>query len=335
MSASVDDIRSVLPSIRQTVFAKPNVVAVGIGYKMVQGKPTDQLCAICSVELKKTKAELTVDELIPAAVAGITTDVIETGKIVAQQDPKGRFRPAPGGVSVGHRDVTAGTLGCWVKKNGEFHILSNNHVLANSNNGSIGDAILQPGSYDSGVYPKDKIAELAEFVPINFEGGDNVVDAAIAKAVEGEDGGSSCPIAGAISSLLNHGASGIGSRTRLKPIKIANIGDVVLDEILNIGKITQIAEPQLNMDVKKMGRTTEVTYGRIMQIDVSVNVGYGNRSAYFVDQFVTGNMSQGGDSGSAVLSSDNKLVGLLFAGSEAITVMNRIQNVFAALNISF
>jgi len=45
-------------------------------------------------------------------------------------------------------------------------------------------------------------------------------------------------------------------------------------------------------------------------------------------------MSQGGDSGSAVLDDRNNLVGLLFAGSDNSTIMNRIENVFSALGLS-
>lgn len=45
-------------------------------------------------------------------------------------------------------------------------------------------------------------------------------------------------------------------------------------------------------------------------------------------------MSQGGDSGSAVLDRDNRLVGLLFAGSDSTTIINRIEHVFSALRLS-
>ena len=44
-------------------------------------------------------------------------------------------------------------------------------------------------------------------------------------------------------------------------------------------------------------------------------------------------MSAGGDSGSAVLTDDNYLVGLLFAGSDKVTICNRIENVFTLLNV--
>jgi hypothetical protein len=49
---------------------------------------------------------------------------------------------------------------------------------------------------------------------------------------------------------------------------------------------------------------------------------------------MAGPMSQGGDSGSAVLDEKSNLVGLLFAGSDQNTIFNRIQNVFSALRLT-
>ena len=59
-------------------------------------------------------------------------------------------------------------------------VLSNNHVYANQNNASLGDSILQPGAVDGGSEPDHTIGTLADFEPINFSGGDNHIDAAIA-----------------------------------------------------------------------------------------------------------------------------------------------------------
>lgn len=336
MNKRLETIRLALTEETRGLMKKSNVVAVGIGYKTVNGKITDELSIICSVETKKAKTDLAGEDLVPAAIRGITTDVIESGKIEAQQDPKGRFRPAPGGVSVGHYAITAGTLGCWVKKNGEFQILSNNHILANSNSASPGDAILQPGPSDNGNNPNDKIAELTEFIPIAFGGPDNLVDAAIARAVEVDGGGSLCPFANAIASFLNRGAAAAGRKTRLRPVKVSAIDDVVKNEILNIGVVNTLAEAELGMELKKMGRTTGLTNGAVTQVNATVNVSYGTQTALFIDQILTTNMSAGGDSGSAVVTKEgNQLVGLLFAGSATVTVLNRIQNVFSALNITF
>jgi hypothetical protein len=52
-------------------------------------------------------------------------------------------RPLLIGASVGHVDVTAGTIGAFVRRGKDVGILSNNHVLANENDASAGDPILQ------------------------------------------------------------------------------------------------------------------------------------------------------------------------------------------------
>ena len=72
------------------------------------------------------------------------------GDIKTDIDRTKYIRPAPGGVSIGHKDITAGTLGMLVqdKETGEILILSNNHILANSNDAKIGDRIMQPGPHD-------------------------------------------------------------------------------------------------------------------------------------------------------------------------------------------
>ena len=109
----------------------------------------------------------------------------------------------------------------------------------------------------------------------------------------------------------------------------------VKPEILNIGAVVGTASADLGMAVKKSGRTTGYTEGEILQVDVTVNVQYGaGRVAQFRDQLMAGAMSQGGDSGSAVLDGENRLVGLLFAGSDQSTIINRIQNVFSALRLA-
>lgn len=332
MATDINHARVILRETSKILMRKPNVVATGIGYKTTNGKKTDQLAIICSVDSKKSRQKLLSEELVPSQLDNIPTDVFVSGMIYAQQDPKRKYRPAPGGVSIAHENVTAGTLGCLVKKNGRLYILSNNHILANSNAAHKDDAILQPAPYDEGEWPLDRIAELDEFVKINF--------------VQEE---SNCAIGKGSARVLNFIAGLIGSNTRIKSLKQSENGDNtvdcalakpldekdVKDEILKIGKISGMREGTLGMPVQKSGRTTGLTNGTIDQIDATVEVSYGsNKSAIFIDQLIAGNMSQGGDSGSAVLNQENQIIGLLFAGSDSITVINRIQNVFEALKVT-
>jgi len=332
MNEELASIRNILKDTRIKLLERANVIATGVGYKITKEKRGSALSIVCSVTKKLPASQLSAKDLVPPTINDIPTDVVETGPIRALSHT-GRYRPAPGGVSIGHMDITAGTLGCLVKKNGQMFILSNNHVLANSNNALIGDYILQPGPYDGGKFPADRIAKLEDFVPIVF--------------LEPEPPGD-CGAARAIASLWNFGAKVIRSKTRLQAVTIReeeNLVDaaialpideeVVSDEILDIGKIKGVNEGVLSMAVKKSGRTSEFTTGEILQVDVTVDVQYDlGKIARFADQFMAGAMSQGGDSGSAVLDSDNNLVGLLFAGSDTSTIFNRIQNVFTTLEVS-
>ena len=86
---------------------------------------------------------------IPSKLEGLRTERVSTSGfgILA---PKQQITktPVPCGVSIGHYNITAGTLGCLVEASGTVCILSNNHVLADTNNGVVGDDILQPGPCD-------------------------------------------------------------------------------------------------------------------------------------------------------------------------------------------
>ena len=332
MQEELDPLRLVLRDMRLDLLERENVVATGIGYKVRGGERTGTLSIVCSVVEKVTGARLAGSARIPPQVGGIPTDVVETGVIRALQARTDRWRPAPGGVSIGHKDITAGTLGCLVKDDAGTYILSNNHVLANSNAGSPGDAILQPGPIDGGKNPADRIAELARFVTIAFP-----------EPAPPSD----CPIGTGVASVANLFARVVGSTTRLqavRPLAAENLVDAALarpvniadvrNDILEIGTIAGMKQGELGMAVRKSGRTTGLTSGEIQQVDVTVDVSYGSdRTARFTDQLLAGAMSQGGDSGSAVLDTSSNLVGLLFAGSDTSTIINRIENVFSALQV--
>ena len=306
-----------------------NVVACGVGYKTSGGEVTTEPSVIVSVARKVPAAQLSSSQRVPSEVQGVQTDVLETGVIRAFQDPKDRMRPARPGVSIGHRDITAGTFGCVVRKGGTLFVLSNNHVLADTNRGSPGDPILQPGPLDGGTLANDVIGTLEEFVPIDF--------------------GSSpptCSIGGSVATVLNGVATLIGSRHKLQLIQqtpgenhvdaaIARptAPDLISNDILQIGVPTGVSDATLGAQVQKSGRTTGFTQGSVIQVDVTVSVNYNGPSATFTDQLMAGAMSQGGDSGSLVLDSDKRGVGLLFAGSDTTTIINPIRFVLDALGI--
>lgn len=322
-------VRGIYPQVVPQLLQKPNVVACGIGYKVTEQGQTDQLSLVVSVVRKLPKSELTSQALIPSSVDGMVTDVVETGKIRAlMPGPTDRYRPAQPGISIGHYQITAGTFGLLVRRRGELFIISNNHVLANSNAAQAGDLILQPGPADGGT-TADRIATLAEFVPLDF----------------GQEEGT-CSIAQTIASLLNALANLSGSSHRLQAVQMTagrNLMDVALarpdsadlvsPQIMNIGLPTGVAEPTLGLAIQKMGRTTGLTQGTVQQIDVTVNVDYHGQTAHFTDQVIAGRMSSPGDSGSSILDMQRRVVGLLFAGSDQVTIFTPIQTILDRLEL--
>jgi hypothetical protein len=324
------DARQVYATAIPKLLQLRNVVACGLGYKIVHGRRTDKLSFIVSVTRKVPPDQLPSQELVPQTIAGFVTDVVETGPIRAftPTDPKARHRPAVPGVSIGHRDITAGTFGLLVERGSETFILSNNHVLANINAGEVGDPIYQPGPSDGGT-SDDAIATLAEFEPIDF----------------GESS-PECRYAELAAKALNLLAQITGSQHRIQAVRqTAGVNrmdaalakpdrpDLVEAAILEVGLPTGVTEPELGQSVQKMGRTTGLTQGTVTQIDVTVNVDYAGRKARFEDQVFTSPMSNPGDSGSTILDMDRKIVGQLFAGSSQVTILTPIQRILGRFNV--
>jgi hypothetical protein len=297
-----------------------NVTGVGIGISdgstpgALPGEPILEVYTIETESSDSIKARLASTLGTSAlADADFPLQSVRTGVIDAFPH-RFRVRPAPGGVSVGHIRITAGTFGALSRgrsapRNQRLLVLSNNHVLANSNAAALGDPIVQPGPYDGGKAPQDTIAILERFVPINFSGGNNLVDAATGWAWP--------------------------DRVRKELVYVSG-GKLVY---FNVGNTPVAAVPGLA--VGKTGRTTQLTSGRVTAVGVTVNVSYGGgRVAKFVNQIAvraaSGDFSQGGDSGSLIWTWDSRRapVGLLFAGGGGTTFANRIGDVLAALDIS-
>ncbi len=211
-------------------------------------------------------------------------------------------RPVPIGVSTGHPDITAGTIGCRViDASGNVYALSNNHVYANENKASIGDNVLQPGTYDGGVDPDDAIGTLADFEPINFHPrASNTIDAAIALTS---------------TDMVGNATPSDGYGTPSSTTATAYVG----------------------LEVQKYGRNGQ-TFGEVDSVNATVRVYYSTRFAIFVNQVVItpGDFSAGGDSGSLIVTDDEACnpVGLLFAGSSSYTIANQIDEVLGAFGVS-
>jgi endonuclease G len=279
----------------------PNVSSIGIGYKVRDGKQTNELSIQFTVNTKATPealGELDTKELpksITVAGVEIPTDVIERTyhpdfRVVPEAAPderKLRIDPVRPGVSAGHQTITAGTIGAIVydTETGKPCVLSNWHVLQ-GDDGQLGDIVVQPGPYDDNRTDRNHLGPLLRSY-LGIAG-----DGAIA-AVEGRD---------------------------LDP-SIFEL-DVVPEEL---------GDPELGDKVVKSGRTTGVTHGIVRRVDTIAKINYGDEAGVVeVGGFEIGidpgkrpsddEVSQGGDSGAAWMFKSangrpNKvLAGIHFAG---------------------
>ncbi|HKZ99411.1 MAG TPA: hypothetical protein VJ326_07480 [Thermoplasmata archaeon] len=306
-------VRAVDEAARQ-LLGKRNAVGVGLGTKVVRGRRTDEPCIVVFVERKVPDSGLGPADVVPRVLGDMKTDVIQTGTIRALQARTARWRPAPGGVSIGHVRITAGTLGGVALRDGVRVILSNNHVLADSNRGVQGDPILQPGPYDGGR-DADRIATLTSFVPIAF-------DPSFLRRVW-------CAILGLFGIRCPPTPPNYVDAAIATPLRDADLRD----DILEVGTVRGTARADVGTRVKKSGRTTALTQGEVVATNLTVRVLYGTTTATFTDQLATSARSDGGDSGSLVVDEGNRAVGLLFAGGDDITILNPIAAVEQALRV--
>lgn len=239
---------------------------------------------------------------IPSTLNGVPVIVkysdrlrIQTTAVLQAVNPQTRIRPVIGGLSVGTPGSATGTLGCIVEHKDKPYFLSNNHVFALCNSMPKGTEVIQPGAVDSGTPPNDLIGHLAGYVP--YTKGTNIVDMALAE-----------------------------------PVSL----DVFENTIADIGGYIGVNDAVEGMACQKFGRTTSHTYGTVISTDADVQVDaepFWEGLLTFADQILIESadpdlpFSAAGDSGSIVLDMNNNLIGLLFAGTSTITVINKIHNV--------
>ena len=260
---------------------------------------------------------------VPEEVDGIRTRVIVTGTIraldMAAAVPEavgshgkavysrtGANRPLFGGISLGNKEMSTGcgTLGLIVMgPGGKAYALSNTHVLAmdrDANTVPENTEAWQPGGCDGGSSAGGRIGALAAYIPIDFNG-INQADAAIALL---DDNIGYLP--GQALNMRNNGFYTVSGTTAVRPWSL----------------------------VRMSGRTSGVSYGVVLSSSASVQVQYApGKTALFTDQILTTPMSHPGDSGSPV-DRNRKLAGLLFAGSDTITVVCKAEHFMGPLGIS-
>jgi hypothetical protein len=208
------------------------------------------------------------------------------------------------------QDCCGGTLGSLIQSSsGAQYLLSNNHVLARSDQASVGETIVQPGLIDDNCVPFGQTGAAVSAVGtltgfLSLKSNSTNADAAIAAVNAGAVGTSG--------NILELGALQANGTLAAAPPGTSSTG----------GKGES---PSLNMGVAKSGRTTGLTCASISAVSLSVSVDYFTDCAetrpylskVYTNQIgITGNQfSDAGDSGSLVVDSATaEPVGLFFAG---------------------
>ncbi|MDR6935359.1 hypothetical protein [Luteibacter sp. 3190] len=212
-------------------------------------------------------------------------------------------RPLIAGSSVSHIQGNAGTIGLFPLAADRTRrvLLSNNHVLARNNAAQLGDPIVQPATADGGSI-QYQVGALERFEPIEVPG-PNAIDAAIASLHD-----------------------------RLGPPNLLIAGQRAVRGI----RSARAGEP-----IWKFGKSTAGTKGRVgVSLVDNVRVQVAGRGEALFHRVIeirgtNGPFGTFGDSGAAVMGTDDFAIGLLFAGSHTknVTYACDLPTVFRKLGL--
>lgn len=270
------------------------------------------------VSEKLPASEVTDGQLVSERIPDHQTQVVEVGDIGVQpsvepdvstdgaEGHRDRLRPPRPGASEIQEGSTAATAGLLaeVVETAQFHEsvaagervrLSNAHVYGDVQH-EYGSEIVQPSPYDGGNVDDDAVGRFVGYCPVTHR----TVDAA----------------------------------ARTTPDDESNV-PVGFDDVLS-GVFDGSYADLRGETVVKSGRTTGVTDGTVRAVDASVRVRYGGEHGVVTkrNQLLCTAMSQGGDSGSLMaLEESREVVGHVFAGSDRVTVANRVDEVQSELGV--
>jgi hypothetical protein len=218
-------------------------------------------------------------------------------------------------------------------------ILSNNHVLDRSGQGTAGEAIIQP---------LQTVCRVGHVPPLTVA---LLTQGAALKPIANENTGP-CASDASKAALCGHAPSNVDAAfAEIVPGQvdlsgtILDFGPVGATSIAAAPPSSTIGTPALGEGVGKSGRTTGLTCSTIQSLNDTILIDYEGKcgdiqnkipaafTAYFTNQVTVsgGTFSGAGDSGSLIVdTSTARPVALLYGGSPTDTVANPIQDVITA-----
>jgi hypothetical protein len=203
---------------------------------------------------------------------------------------------------ISRRYCCSGTLGSLVRAaSGRLYILSNNHVLARTDQAVVGEDISQPGLIDNNCAPPRIVADFSAKVAL----GSNV-DCAVAALRSGT--------MNTTGSIQGIGTPSVNAANPSVGMSVQKSGRTTGHTTASIGSINTSVTVQYQ---PTCGSGRKITYSYTNQVVINSNT-----------------FSAGGDSGSLILTTGAcpRPVALLFAGSSSTTIGNPIGDVMSKMS---
>ncbi len=262
-------------SVRRQLKLIPGVREVGIGLRRRAGAVVDDAAFVVAVDRKRPLSDLAPGEIVPAAIDGFPTDVVEHREPIlllgfGDENDKKNYKTKVGGISISSDGSSgAGTLGCFCKQTSDNAtvMLSCHHVLLDGS-AEIGAGVGQPKYDYSCCCTCNEIGKVLK--------GDRNLDCAIASL-----------------------KSDVPFFPKIRRIKKA---DGTVEEE---GLITGTDVAVMNQVVFKIGKRTGLTRGKISLVAPRIEVSVDAAFSRFCNR---------GDSGSVIVEkASGKVVALLYA----------------------
>ncbi|HEY3840752.1 MAG TPA: hypothetical protein VGL72_29470 [Bryobacteraceae bacterium] len=341
-------------------FAKyPGVVGVGYGFKRIGGKWVDSVGLTVFVREKKPQANLRPEEVIPAEFKGLPTDVDVVPNVTLDSACEDHtiHSPLAGGITISNLtkdssgNFSAGTLGFFATVNGKagpqnIILVSNNHVLCD-NAAKVGDLIYQPPLFLSGgswgINPANRDNNSVGGIVNAGQKGDHPFTYPGETVLQYYVDCATAEVSFCVSTCCH---TLCGQHFTDQIIGLALNGS---NQIVDIARVQQ-SDLVAGTDyvVYKVGRTTGRTVGKVVMINHPVSVttppppSSGNNAITIIATANNCNgelkFSDSGDSGSAIVNAQGKLIALLFGGDSSqvpkLTLASHIHPVLDFLKVT-
>jgi hypothetical protein len=305
----------------------PGVVGVAYGEKRRGGEPTGEVGFCVYVQEKKPLDQLTPEETLPTEYKGIPVDVDEVPDAtrIAECQDRDIHSPLIGGITISNLnpvptgDYELGTLGCFATLNGvdppDNVVALTNHHVTMAQGAAVGDPIYQPRKVPlpTGQLAVD-LSNRNQIGKIERAGAEQNVRFAYPNEAQ-DDYYVDCAAVRINISISSWCDTNCGESIRNE---IRGLNVLGANAIVDVARVVQADIPpptSAPYKVVKVGSRTSRTEARVSRLNVPML--HGEKNVIEITAMANnceGNLmfADHGDSGSALINAQAKLIGLVF-----------------------